>query len=101
MWWGRGVGGGEEVYGCVYGSGHDRIAVRIPGRKKRRMEKRKTHPFEVDMSKSGVGACRSALSPVLCSPTSTLMGALEVLSSRLVEALNVPCIAPFFVMKLP
>ena len=50
----------------------------------------RTHPFEVDMSKSGVDACLSALSPVLCSPTSTLMGALEVLSSRLVEALNVP-----------
>ena len=68
---------------------------------KEKEEEKKTHPFEVDISKSGVGACRSALSPVLCSPTSTLMGALEVLSSRLVEALNVPCIAPFFVTKLP
>ena len=64
-------------------------------------KEKKTHPFEVDISKSGVGACLSALSPVLCSPTSTLIGALEVLSSRIVEALNVPCIAPFLVTKLP
>jgi hypothetical protein len=67
------------------------IVVRIRGRKRRRMDEEKgTHPFEVDILKSGAGWRLSALSPVLCSPTSTLMGALEVLSSRLVEALNVP-----------
>ena len=51
-----GGGGGEEVYGCIYGSEHDQIVVRIHVRRRMEEEER-THPFEVDISKSGVGAC--------------------------------------------